>query len=147
MENVERRAAFSSANTFPNVSSPQGYGPQTPMEDQARFLDTLDHQEGLLQSFEAGQWSQALSYKHRIIVERFIDPNLDTTIGEVLRDREHWVQEMCNAIVNVDDVCDHPDSRERKRFVAGAYDEEQIPVVARTIFVSMLIVETRSSPY
>jgi hypothetical protein len=146
IEDIARPAASNSTNASPNVSGLQVYGSRTPMEDKACFLDTLDHQEGTLQSFEAGRWSQALSYKHRIIVERFIDPELDTTIGDVLRDREHWVQEMCNAIVNVDDVCDHPDSRERKRFVKGAYDAEQIPVVARIIFVSMHLVEIKIAP-
>ncbi|KAF2180085.1 hypothetical protein K469DRAFT_693547 [Zopfia rhizophila CBS 207.26] len=83
----------------------------------------------------------AYAYRYKVTKHPHVDPNSDITIAEVERDRELYISQLFQAMINLDGIHDTENSRERKLFrlgTPGAASGYKIEATCRAIFDALI---------
>jgi hypothetical protein len=89
-------------------------------------------------------WERALAYRYQVHAAPAVDPLTDNPIKHVIQNADYYVNELCLAIRNVEDVLDSGNSTDVKRMRAMASGEgnsltlKDVESTARHIMVHLV---------
>lgn len=83
------------------------------------------------------RWQQARDYRRKVYEPPYVDPRADYTIAYVEENAEFWVDRICIALSNTQDVKDTPNSHHRRLFTEGI-DPLLIEACSREIFIALI---------
>jgi len=81
------------------------------------------------------EWGSALAYRYRPIEEVTAEARNDHTIREVIMGAEQYIQQLYDAITNVQNCTDKPNSIELKSFQPLNLDTKAVEACCRCIMV------------
>ena len=89
-------------------------------------------------------WARALTYRYRPLQEATPVNRVDNTLKEVIQQAEEWIDILFDAMCNVVNVNNKPNSIELNMFKSPTLDKKSVEAACRSILVGLMMQLDRS---